>query len=130
MLTIDKKTLCKELQRAHAYIHAQEMVIDGGNTKLVIQNLHFHKTNTTLNKHKNRSKNDYSLLFDGKAQVLSSEEFVAKVGEQAARKEFQFDSQYLQPQFQEPRHKCTCQEDAIMDKCHSHQDHQEIKYFP
>ena len=48
----------------------------------------------------------------------------------ALKHQCKFNSQLPQPQFQEPRHKCAHQEDAIIDKCHLHQDDKEIKYYP
>ena len=60
--------------------------LEGSHAQLVLQNLTLQKTHQAYNK-ENRSKNDRTLLFDGKAQVLSSDDFTAKVSNAAERRE-------------------------------------------
>ncbi|PPR01047.1 hypothetical protein CVT26_015689, partial [Gymnopilus dilepis] len=66
---------------------ARDLIIEGAHAQLVLQNLHLQKANQALNKQENKKKNDRALLFAGRAQVLTSQEFRAKVAEQNAARE-------------------------------------------
>ena len=54
-------------------------MLEGSHAQLVVQHLTLQKTHQALFNRENRTKNDQSLLFDGKAQVLSSDEFTTKI---------------------------------------------------
>ncbi|KAG6809803.1 hypothetical protein H0H92_014685 [Tricholoma furcatifolium] len=66
---------------------AQNMIIEGAHAQLVVQNLHLQKLNGALHKKETRKKNDRALLLDEKAQVLSSDEFLAQLTHQVERQE-------------------------------------------
>ncbi|KAG6843795.1 hypothetical protein H0H87_000395, partial [Tephrocybe sp. NHM501043] len=86
---LEKKNekLQTNLQFAKSHVQACKMMLEGTQAQLVLQNLHLHKTLQTLFNHKTHKKNDWSLLFNGKVQVLSSDKFWQKIQEQAEQKE-------------------------------------------
>ncbi|KAF8156974.1 hypothetical protein B0H34DRAFT_634206, partial [Crassisporium funariophilum] len=86
-LMLENEILRQHLQQAHTHVHARDLIIEGAHAQLVVQNLHLGKTMQALNKRENKKKNDRSLLFNGKAQVLSSDEFTAQVLAQTSRRE-------------------------------------------
>jgi hypothetical protein len=86
-LMIENSALRDALHQSKTQIHARDLVIEGAHAQLVYQNLHLQKTNNALNNNEKRKKNDRALLFDGKAQVLSSSEFHTKVVQQNAARE-------------------------------------------
>ncbi|KAG6815629.1 hypothetical protein H0H87_012811 [Tephrocybe sp. NHM501043] len=63
------------------------MMLEGTLAQLVLQNFHLHKTSQALFNCETCKKNDQSLLFNSKAQVLPSDEFQQKIQEQAEQKE-------------------------------------------
>ncbi|KAG6805822.1 hypothetical protein H0H92_013838 [Tricholoma furcatifolium] len=79
--------LRESLHLARAHHHAQNMIVESSNAQLVIQNLHLVKLNGALNKKESRKKNERALLFDGKAKVLTSDEFQAGLQALADKRE-------------------------------------------
>ena len=86
-LKMENTALRDSLRQAQTKVRARNLVIEGAHAQLVYQNLHLQKTINALNNKENHKKNNRALLFDGKAQVLSSDEFHAKVVEQNATRD-------------------------------------------
>jgi hypothetical protein len=77
-LAQENEQLKRSLMNAQKQVRARDAMLEGSHAQLVLQNLTLQKTHQALYNKENRSKNDRTLLFDGKAQVLSSDEFTAK----------------------------------------------------
>ena len=74
-LANENERLRKSLADAQLQIRARDAMLEGSHAQLVVQDLTLQKTHQALFNRENRTKNDRSLLFDGKAQVLSSNKF-------------------------------------------------------
>ncbi|KAF8893200.1 hypothetical protein CPB84DRAFT_1732307 [Gymnopilus junonius] len=86
-LIFENMALRDSLHSAQTHVNARDLIIEGAHAQLVIQNIHLQKSNAALNKQEQRKKNDRALLFNGKGQVLTSDEFRAKIREQNAARE-------------------------------------------
>jgi hypothetical protein len=86
-LAQENEQLRKSLINAQMQMRARDAMLEGSHAQLVLQNLTLQKTHQALFNKENQSKNDRTLLFDGKAQVLSSDDFTDKVSNATERRE-------------------------------------------
>ena len=78
-LAKENELLKTSLADAQLQIRARDAMLEGSHAQLVVQDLTLQKMHQALFNRENRTKNDRSLLFNGKAQVLSSDEFTTKI---------------------------------------------------
>jgi hypothetical protein len=86
-LAQENEQLRKSLINAQMQMRARDAMLEGSHAQLVLQNLTLQKTHQAFFNKENWSKNDRTLLFDGKAQVLSSDDFTDKVSNATERRE-------------------------------------------
>ena len=85
---INENTALKSnLEHAQLQLHARDAMLEGAHAQLVVQNLSLQKLNQALFNKENRKTNDRALLFDGRAQVLSSDSFTAKISDAAQKRD-------------------------------------------
>jgi hypothetical protein len=75
----ENERLRSSLGHAKTHLRARDLMLEGTHAQLVVQDIHLHKTQRALHNKEHWRKNDRALLFDGQAQVLSSDEFRAKL---------------------------------------------------
>lgn len=85
---INENTALKSnLEHAQLQVHARDAMLEGAHAQLIVQNLSLQKLNQALFNKENRKTNDRALLFDGRAQVLSSDTFTAKISDAAQKRD-------------------------------------------
>jgi len=75
----ENECLRSSLGHAKTHLQAHDLMLEGTHAQLVVQDIHLHKTQWALHNKEYWRKNDQALLFDRQAQVLSSDEFHAKL---------------------------------------------------
>ena len=87
-LEYENLNLKSNLTIAHQHARAQDSIIQGAHAQLVVQNLHLQKLNVALNANEGKKKkNECAILFEGKGQLFTSDNFFQKVEDQKAKKE-------------------------------------------